>query len=525
MNKAFKVGFIINQSTAVPSWYAETIKQVIALDNTSTLFIIINRPEAKEKLSIAYAAFKKFENWWFKPVYDAFAPVNINSLIPEPEYFHLASPQFLLNEKELNDIKQHQLDLIYTIHFNGEKENFSEASRYGLWYIKFGYEKYAGAKTEAFWEVMENSPVTGSYLLASKNKADHILYDGTTVSVPYSVKNNFNILAWKSSTYLVHVLHRVAANPIVSIDHYPVFSKPIIYESPPGNLRMMFLFVRNIFRYAGSKIKRPKQFRLFFSNGKFGFETLNSTLFQQLPLPVGSFCADPFVVEKDGMHYIFFEEFIYSKNKAHISVIEIDKNRQASPSKIVLDKPYHISYPFVFLHSGNYYMIPETSSNKTVQLFKAKSFPYEWEFEMNLIEGRQLIDVTIHFEYGKWWLFALEQGHPAISANHQLFLFYSDDLYSTKWIPHPQNPIVTHINNCRPAGRLFKHNNKLYRPAQNNASQQYGAGLKINEVIILTESQYQEKEVFQMDTKALRLQACHHIDFSENVIVTDGIPE
>lgn len=523
MNRALKIGFIIDQSDTVPVWYAETIKRIIAQGNVTVCFIAVHKQKIKKRFPIAFTLFKKFEEWWFKPGYDAFAQIKINSLISEPKYIHLMNKQLLLIEEELNDLKQYQLDVIYSIDLTGEEENLSQATLYGLWYVKFGYGKYAGGKPEGFWEVMENSPVTGSYLLARKNKVDHILYDGTTVSVPYSVKNNFNFLAWKSSTYLANVLHRLSANHLFSIEHYPVFFKCAAYKALPDNLRMMFLFVRNILRYAESKIKKPKSFGLFVSENMFTPGTLNSITFQQLPLSSDSFRADPFVLEKDGMHYLFFEEFIYSKSKAHISVIEIDSKRQMGPPRIVLDQPYHISYPFVFFHSGNYYMIPETSSHKTVQLYKAKSFPYEWKFVMNLMEGRQMIDATIHFENGKWWLFTLEQGHPAISANDQLFLFYSDDLYSSKWLPHPQNPVATHINNCRPAGRLFKHNNKLFRPAQNNASLQYGAGLKINEVTILNEWQYHEKEVFEIDNKALALQACHHIDFSETLIVIDGI--
>lgn len=522
MNKSLKIGFIIDQTAIVPLWYAETIKKIISQANVTVFFIAITRQETKEAFPIAYKLFKRFEEWWFTPSYDAFEQIKIDSLISKPKYIHLTDQQFLLNEKKLNHLKQYELDLVYSIDFSGEEENISEASGYGLWYIKFGSEKYAGIGPEGFWEVMENSAVTGSYLLARKNKPEYILYDGTTVSVPYSVRNNFNFLAWKSSTYLAHSLHWLTENSDYSIHDFPIFSKPTLYKPVLNNFRMVFLFVRNIFRYLASKLKRAKHFRLFFSGSKFSLDTLNTITFQQLPFTDGSFLADPFVIEADGRHYIFFEEYVYSKNKGHISVIEIN-NKEISPPKVILDRSYHLSYPFVFSYLGNYYMVPETSSDNTVQLYKAKAFPYEWEFVMNLIENKQLIDVTIHFENGKWWLFALEQSHPAISANDQLFLFYSNDLFSSTWIPHPQNPIATHINNCRPAGRLFKHNNKLYRPSQNNASKQYGAGLKINEVIVLNEHQYLEKEVLEIDTIALGLQACHHIDFSENFVVIDGI--
>lgn len=289
---------------------------------------------------------------------------------------------------------------------------------------------------------------------------------------------------------------------------------------------MTFFIVRNLFRYLLRKVKKTKPFKLFFSPANFNITNLNLIKFNQLPLTPGSFFADPFVIRQNDLYYVFFEEFIYSKDKGHISLLVINQKNQVSSPKLILDKPYHMSYPFVFSHSGNFYMVPETSSDKTVQLYKAKAFPDEWEFVMNLMENRQLIDVTLLFENGKWWLFALEQDdNPAISANDQLFLFYSDDLFSSNWIPHPQNPVATHINNCRPAGRLFKYNSKLYRPAQNNASRRYGAGLKINEVILLNEKEYVEKEASAIENTVHGLQACHHIDFAENMIIIDGIPK
>ncbi|MGO9567709.1 MAG: hypothetical protein ACLP5H_09225, partial [Desulfomonilaceae bacterium] len=39
--------------------------------------------------------------------------------------------------------------------------------------------------------------------------------------------------------------------------------------------------------------------------------------------PKDRFWADPFPVEIDGKYFIFVEEFVYARNKGHISAIEI----------------------------------------------------------------------------------------------------------------------------------------------------------------------------------------------------------
>ena len=47
-------------------------------------------------------------------------------------------------------------------------------------------------------------------------------------------------------------------------------------------------------------------------------------------------------------------ELIYKSNKGHISVIEMDeKGNYGTPVKVI-DRPYHLSYPFIFKHKENY---------------------------------------------------------------------------------------------------------------------------------------------------------------------------
>ena len=249
---------------------------------------------------------------------------------------------------------------------------------------------------------------------------------------------------------------------------------------------------------------------------------LNS--FIPVKLPRGTFWADPFVIEKEQKAFIFFEEFLYKKNKACISVMELGIDGHCSKPVAILNKPYHLSYPFIFESGGILYMIPETSSNKTVELYTCTDFPLKWEFVQNLMENIILNDSTLLYHQDKWWLFASGQNHPSTSTNDQLFLYYSDTLFSSDWTAHPQNPVVTIISNCRPAGRIFQWAGKLYRPAQNNSSKQYGYAIKINEIEILNETEYKEKEVFEIvPGKGNKFSAIHTLNFIDNLVVIDGI--
>ena len=527
MKKRLKICFVIPDTRRLSAWYFETIKKVSALNNTVIHFLILKDSTIPKtpKISFAFRLFQQFENWWFASDYDANKLVSVEHLLDESNTIIINTNSFALNEQGLEELQLKQFDMIYTVDFDGHKiKNFPEGATHGLWYIKFGHGKYSNLTPPAFSEVIDNSPVIGSYLLCRKNEMDTIIYEGSTTTIPYSVKNTFNSIAWKSSSYFpnrIYGLLQAGENFLSDFTHsMPKQNSKNVF---PGNFKMLFLFIRNLIRYITYKIKNLErdQFTLLLTYENFNLK--KSIKFQPIQLPKDRFYADPFVIEKGGINYIFMEEFVSSKNKAHISVIEVASNKKISCPKLVLDKPYHLSYPFVFSYNNEFYMIPETSANNSVELYKAKQFPGKWDFVMYLIQDRNLIDVTLHFENGLWWMFANSYSHPFASTNDQLFLFYSKNLFSTDWKSHPHNPVVTHIDNCRPAGRLFKQNGKLYRPAQNNASRQYGYGLKINEIIVLNENQFEEKEVYEFDISKLDLKACHHFDFTNSLTVIDGI--
>ena len=117
--------------------------------------------------------------------------------------------------------------------------------------------------------------------------------------------------------------------------------------------------------------------------------------FQRHPNNPGSYFADPFVFARDGRHYLFVEEYLYASNKGVISLITIGDDGKLSPSRMVLERPYHLSYPFVFEHDGEIYMIPETGDARRVELYRADRFPDRWSLHSVLIDNIAAYDVTL----------------------------------------------------------------------------------------------------------------------------------
>ena len=90
----------------------------------------------------------------------------------------------------------------------------------------------------------------------------------------------------------------------------------------------------------------------------------------------------------------FFEEVDDQHPVGFLSVLEVFKDGTYTPPESILKLDYHLSYPCVFKVDHTWYMIPETSANKTIELWKCTEFPLKWEKHSNLIENIEAVDST-----------------------------------------------------------------------------------------------------------------------------------
>jgi hypothetical protein len=231
--------------------------------------------------------------------------------------------------------------------------------------------------------------------------------------------------------------------------------------------------------------------------------------------------ADPFVLEHEGGTYLFFEEVDEAARKGHISYVQLDADASAiGAPATALTAPYHLSYPFVFPHDGEIFMIPESSANRTVELYRASSFPDVWVLEEVLLDGVQAVDTTLHADGDRLWLFVAIAEEGAARTD-ELHLFSSSAL-AGPWVPHVANPVVSDVRSARPAGRLFQHGGSLIRPSQ-DSSHRYGCALMFNRVDVLTDESYRETPVARIEpTWHPGLVATHTYNVGEHVEVIDG---
>lgn len=110
--------------------------------------------------------------------------------------------------------------------------------------------------------------------------------------------------------------------------------------------------------------------------------------------PKGFWAADPFLYEKDGEVFAFFEYTDTKKCKSVLACKRLIPKSNEAPV-IIYEFEFHTSYPCIFEYNNELYIVPETSQNKTVEILKCKKWPYKWEKdEKPLIGNICAVDTT-----------------------------------------------------------------------------------------------------------------------------------
>ena len=112
---------------------------------------------------------------------------------------------------------------------------------------------------------------------------------------------------------------------------------------------------------------------------------------------------------------------------------------RASRPRPVLEAPYHLSYPFVFAHGGEVFMIPETSSQQTGRALPRRRLPRASGVgRAMLLDGLVASDATLFEHEGRLWLF-VGVAAPGATLLDELHLFHPASLLGP-WLAAPAQP-------------------------------------------------------------------------------------
>ncbi len=181
--------------------------------------------------------------------------------------------------------------------------------------------------------------------------------------------------------------------------------------------------------------------------------------------------ADPFLFENDGKIYLFAESLNRYRNRGTLAVSEYKDGEFGKFKEIIIEK-FHQSYPNVFKHGDDIYIICESSAVSQIRLYKAVDFPYKWKFDKVLLQnGNKYVDTSIISQDEKGLALITTYGGE---YGDEVTEFYRLDMESkTLTLMDKQD-----VHGGRMAGNLFKFGNGYIRPVQASDGC-YGTGVSL----------------------------------------------
>lgn len=516
---------IILDSYNVSAWIADVIDGLVRADFLDIrAVVVLGNPTQGERGKFQNWLFRQYAAWDARSKRSGYQPTK---LVDISARFQDLFATGTARNSSIDALQSQSLDaLIWLASLEPEKK-LRKLARYGAWLYRQREPAY-------FWEIYDANPVTRSRLEVWRDglEAPLIVDEAFSATVQgWSWRQNQDVPYRRSSAFMSRSLRRLLDRrdsglaPLASPTDAAEQQGEVAHV--PTNWEMGRFLLRNAARTLSRRIrfagKESHWFVAYRTNRqKFvaNTEELDLRGFRTIPAPEGHFYADPFVIKWQGVNYLFVEDYLFAEGRGCISVMQIGDNGAIGEPARILDLPYHLSYPFVFEHAGELFMIPETLGAGRIDLYRASDVTKRWEFVKTLKADVTAVDTTLWVKDGQFYFFTniAERG---ATVNDDLFLFYADEL-TGEWKPHPSNPIVTDVRCSRAAGKLFRRKGKLIRPAQ-DCSVRYGYACQLNEVELLTPSEYRERRLERIEPNwASGLIGTHTINNNEDFEVIDG---
>jgi hypothetical protein len=536
-----RVGIMLDDMV-VPNWVYSILADLTHRQAVELALVILNDGNAeqdKRRLRSvrekAFAAYVNADRKLFagRVGLDAFSPKDASHLLDRVRKARVRPIQTgcvdRFSEVDLELIRSTELNVILQFGFRILKGDILRTPRNGIWAFHHGDNDFYRGSPFLFWEIYEDSPVSGTVLQILNEQADggQAIYKSFSATHRFSLHRNRNEAYWKASYFVGRKLEDLLKASPTNVATIPPASdaRPKCHQAPsiPQLLRFG---LRSVIRLAAAQLRH----RLFDEQWFVALARRTGTAdgvipghgkFEKLPMPADRFYADPCVVTFEGRDFVFFEDLLFRTNRGRISCATVEPSGRVISIEPVLEEPFHLSYPFVFAIDKNYFMIPEASAAKSIRLYRSVQFPARWTLDRILFDGVRAVDTTIHVRNEMLWMFT-NIAAPGTSIHDELHLFYAKSLYGP-WQAHPQNPIVSDVRRARSAGRLFAIDEALFRPSQ-NCSIRYGGSIIINKIAEMTTTTYRETTVEEIGPNWLNQAVCTHtLSFSDNFVVTDGL--
>lgn len=557
MPRTIRVGLLLD-SLEQEQWVATMLGGLLASSVVEIALVVVNGAEGhaapltrsgpaarvrgwvRNRRYLLHALYERLDRSHFRVDDDPLAMTSVASLLDGIPTIEVSPRQTkhcdYFSDEDVSRLRQYDLDVAVRLGFRILRGDALRIARHGVWSYHHGDNRVNRGGPPGFWEVMEGHAVTGSMLqvLTEELDAGHVLYRSYSSTHHLSVHKNRAAYYWKSATFLQRKLEQLFRDGPEALgadradeERWEAYSERL-YVTPTNRemLRCLLgLGARYVVAKGRSLLYRDQWFVAYRlapareAPGEPGVPASAFHRFRRLLPPRDRFWADPFPVEHEGRHYLFAEELPFATDRGRIVCFEIDATGEAHGPRVVLERDYHLSYPFVFAWRGTHYMIPETEQSGRVELYRSVEFPHRWELDRILLDT-PAVDATLAEIDGRWWMF-VNVAPPHTSSCDELHIYHAESPLGP-WMPHARNPVKSDVRSSRPAGRVFRWRGRWYRPAQ-DCARRYGHAMVVHEIVRLTTTEYVERAVTRIEPRWMPgLLATHTLNAAGRLTAVDG---
>ena len=533
---ALIIGLILADAR-IPAWFSHVLETIAQDGYAEVQHVLLLGKENRDTVGqpILYSILDRIDRIIFSrgcdPLRRQDLPQGLHGKMRKIDLHPAEDANPRVAEQDLKEIKKCGLDLLIAVEVNPIPPEISDLTRFGVLTLHFGADTETARQMPGLREVMEKQSVTQTFLAAQGGiqPLPEAIGAGTWFTHPLSPARHRSYYFWAAAALLPRALQHLQSQGYGNFVRAVTGAATLPRRSSAthrqyGNLQVIRSYLRLLGRdlAAGfSKLFMHDKWLLLAGTDRSDHPNFHK--FSVLAPPRGSYWADPCLVETNSTPYIFLEVFDARTKKGNLAVMAGRADGSWHLPQTVLEKPYHLSYPFVFEVDSKFYLVPESAGVGRIDLFRCVQFPLRWEFDHTLINNIQARDTTLFFHDGTWWLFTAAAPTKAQGANVELDLFFTKDFLRGDWEAHPQNPVCSDIRQARPAGAIFSRFGKLYRPSQ-DCSGGYGSGIDIHEIELLTREGYRERLVTSIrPTWDARVRGMHTLSRSNRLCVVDAL--
>jgi len=388
-------------------------------------------------------------------------------------------------------IRARRFDVILRFGFRILHGDILTAARHGIWSFHHGDSDHYRGGPPYVWEIIERNPVSGAVLQILSEQLDggQIIAKALFATTPtLSASDNAFAPFWGTQHFVIRCLHALhtlgdAAFAARIAAPQPYAGNRSVYR-PPSNSDVARWLIPEVCRRAARRVTRVParvHWRIALRRAHVLLHENPSPAelasFRLIESPPDTFWADPFLIERDGVVWLFFESFDRGDGKAVLRCGRVGGSGDVEDVRTILTRDYHLSYPHVFAYEGEMFMVPESADSGTVDLYRARHFPHDWVFECTLLRLRA-VDSTLFAHGGMWWMLSSPMtvlGHIALTH------VWCASSPVGRWRLASDAPLSFDVRSARCAGSVFPRGTELWRPSQ-DCSGRYGRALVFSRI-------------------------------------------